>query len=178
MFWCTETLFSLQQTYYYSVEQLKAWLIAFFVGNYANLQFIIWQPVETPAPSAPKEVGFFSGCMWGLCIVFAGTDSRLVYSRTVPTVDDALRHSSRAISVRVTMSQSIHHCQKVITFAAGTGRLVPRLCELSHDLGKLCIGLLVLKDNVIHQSQCKSGHYSVLYLITVNSIRPAKPYIS
>lgn len=68
--------------------------------------------------------------------------------------DDALCPDHWGISVR--MSQAVHHGQKVVSFAAGTGRWIPRLCELPHDLGQLCIGLLVLEDNVIHQSQWSS----------------------
>lgn len=64
MFWCTETLFSLQQTYYYCVLQLEVWLTTFLVVNYANLQFVIWQPMWTPAHTwmskAPKEEGFLA----------------------------------------------------------------------------------------------------------------------
>lgn len=75
------------------------------------------------------------------------------WSTVEQTVDDALCLTPLGTSVGATMSQTIHHGQKVVSFAAGTGRLISRLCELSHDLGQLRIGLLVLKDNVIHQSE-------------------------
>lgn len=48
----------------------------------------------------------------------------------------------------MTTSQTIHHGQKVISFAAGTGWWIPRLCKLSHDFGKLSAGLLVLEDEI------------------------------
>lgn len=72
----------------------------------------------------------------------------------------------RGISVRVTMSQTIHHGKKVVSFAAGTGRLISRLCKLPHDLGQLCIGLLILRqDRQYHplitvSSQRHTPHYS------------------
>ncbi len=69
----------------------------------------------------------------------------------------------------MTTSQAVHHGQEVVSFAAGSGRLISRLCKLSHDLGKLRIGLLVLK--VIHQSQNQIGYHKDLYLITVNPVR-------
>lgn len=166
MCWCTETPFSLQQTYFYSVLQLKAQLTTFLVVNYANLQFAVSHLTTTGNTCShlhfkSTQRRRFSGCMWGCCKAFAGTDSRLVYSRT-----DCWRcvvPHPPGISVRVTMSQAVHHGQKVVSFAAGAGGLISRLCELSHDLSQLCIGLLVLKDNVIHQSQ---RHHRVVITAT------------
>lgn len=93
------------------------------------------------------------------------------WSTVEPTADDALCPTPPPPGhfCLGDMSQTIHHGQKVISFAAGTGRLVSRLGELSHDLGQLSIGLLVLEDNVIHQSQCWSGHRR-LHLIRVNPV--------
>lgn len=58
------------------------------------------------------------------------------------------RTDSWDLSAGITASQTIHHGQKVISFAAGTGWLIPRLCKLSHDFSKLSAGLLVLQDKI------------------------------
>lgn len=108
--------------------------------------------METPAHicilKAPKEEGFLAACEVAAVYLQVQTAD---WSTVEQTVDVAMCPSPPGgSSVRVTMSQAIHHGQKVVSFAAGTGRLISRLCELSHDLGQLCIGLLVLKDNIIH----------------------------
>lgn len=106
---------------------------------------------------APKEEGFLAAFeVTALCLQVQTAD----WSTGDQTVDDALCSTLRGISLRMTMSQAVHHGQKVVSFAAGTGRLISRLCKLSHDLCQLCIGLLVLKDNVIHQSQYQSDYHS------------------
>lgn len=62
------------------------------------------------------------------------------------------RTDSWDLSAGITVSQTIHHGQKVISFAAGTGWLIPTLCKFSHDFSKLSTGLLVLQDKIKNPS--------------------------
>lgn len=90
---------------------------------------------------APKEEGFLAAFeVTALYLLVRTAD----WSIGDQTVDNALCPTPRGISVTMTMSQAVHHGQKVVSFAAGTGRLISRLGKLSHDLGQLCIGLLIL----------------------------------
>lgn len=163
------------------LQCIKARLTTFLVVNYANLQFAVGYLTtigntcsHLHFKKAPKEEGFLAAC--------EVTALHLkVQTADWSTVEDCWRCvvlHPLDIFVRVPMSQAVHHGQEVVSFAAGTGGLISRLCELSHDLSQLCISLLVLKDNVIHQSQCQSGHQRDLHFITVNPVRLAKPHIS
>lgn len=76
-------------------------------------------------------------------------------------------YDSWDLSAGITTSQTIHHGQKVISFAAGTGWLIPRLCKLSHDFSKLSAGLSVLQDKIkkpsiplLKQVKCAQMHNS------------------
>lgn len=103
--------------------------------------------METPAhicilKKHPKKKDFLTACEVS-AVQYAGTDKQTGLQSNMPLT----MRCARSLGISVTTSQPVHHGQKVVSFAAGTGRLISRLCELAHDLGQLCIGLLVLKDN-------------------------------
>lgn len=75
------------QAYHYSVLQLKAWLTTFLVVNYANVQLVIWQPIEKPAHIFILKEGFLTACQVAAVYTQLQTED---WSTVKQTVDDAL----------------------------------------------------------------------------------------